>query len=112
MCQSGVLGHVSIRTHKVKVHVVFKQVMTANDVRMLEQAEKEGLGWQGSSPRILHPRVVRDFVLDDEFDRDLMSPEAMRGRHDEAITACPKLVAQMVPTRELRVQDVVTRKTR
>lgn len=101
--------HVNTCTYKVEIHVILVQIMAANDVRMLKQAEKKGLSGQGSPPRVLHPRVVGYFVLDDEFDRDLVSPEAMRGRHDEAIAACSEFIAKTVPPREFRVQDVIAR---
>lgn len=87
MYQKGCLSTGTCWTYEIKIQRVFKEIEAFDNVGVVDKAEQHDFSGQSTDDIVLHPGMLRYFVLDDELDSDFMPFDTMTGRHDKAVSA-------------------------
>lgn len=93
-------------THQIIKQLILEKVYALDDVLVIHIVEEENFGGEPAVAFIVDPSVVGHLVLDDEFDGHLVSCDAVLGSHNKTITARPKLILELIGTREPEIKVV------
>lgn len=73
---------------------------------MVYEAEQDHFHWELAKRWIMDPAMFWDLVLDNKLDCNLQTVVAVKGSHDETVSAGSQLILQLIRLGELRVELV------